>query len=242
MPIDLNPYGLFWILDPTTMKTPIPPNYETALAKINGTNVKFFDKSNKQLIEFNIIKLLGKGSYGITYGIDTKINGKDAVVKMIKRHDSFTTADVLTEVVAQIIISEETKSVDYSDIGLKGPFAPLVFFFAKDQTHYYILSQRMKIDLNELLSAPDLSINIRASIIQTATILDYLWHNFNFNHRDFKPDNIMLDDNGVRIIDFGFCCMKYEGMDIRPAYEFPRDYLRSCSSISRDLMLYFSFF
>ena len=236
MPIDLNPFGLYWVLDPSTMSTPIPASYETATAEINGANISFYDRAGKEFINFNLIKKLGEGGYGTTFLIDEKFGGKQAVVKMIRRSPTFSTQDVIAEVIAQIIISEGTKDVDYSDIDLKGPFAAPVFHFAKDANYYYILNQRLMVDLNEvLMQKKEMSHNIKVSILQIATILDYVRHHYEFNHRDFKPDNIMFDDNGVRLIDFGFCCMKYEGLVISPGYEYPKRHLLACGKKSRDL-------
>ena len=236
MAFDLSQYGLYWSINPLTMTSPVPEGYITASAKLNNGAVTFNDNTGKEILTLNLIKILGKGTYGTTYLTDKTIEGYSSVVKVIKRSSQYVTADVITEVIAQILLADNTKDIDYSDIGLKGPFVPRVFLFAKDEFYYYILNETMDYNFDKLITTSTSPKNVKTAIIQIATILDYLFHTFRFNHRDFKADNIMFSEkNGVRLIDFGFCCLNYKGMIISPSYEYPRKSLHTCSSRTRDL-------
>jgi len=218
------------------MISPVPTAYNTASAKLNSGNLTFIDNTGKQLLSVNLLNVLGKGSYGTTYMTDTKVDGFSSVVKVIKRSDYYFTEDVITEVIAQILIAENTKGLVHKNIGLRGPFVPRVFLFAKDEDYYYILNEMMDHTFDTIISSSKNPNNIKLAIIQIATVLDYLFKTFRFNHRDFKADNIMFSNgNGVRLIDFGFCCMNYNGVIISPEYSYPKSALHTCSSRTRDM-------
>jgi serine/threonine protein kinase len=58
---------------------------------------------------------------------------------------------------------------------------------------------------------------IRAIFFQVVSGLKEL-HSLGFIHKDLKPDNIMynMTDSGlqIRLIDFGFSCLKYKNVSI----------------------------
>jgi serine/threonine protein kinase len=234
--IDLRPYGLYWDLDPLTMGSPIPDTYKTAVARKDGRNrYTFFDGAEKRLFRLSTIKSLGSGTYGETLLTNFSIGGERVVMKVIQKTPHFTPEDVINEVIAQIVVVETTKHMDFSEINLKGPFAPRVFLFAQDRNNYYILNQIMDITLHRLLIDNGTFSNLTCCLKHIAKILSVLFDTLEFNHRDLKPDNIMINEDGVKLIDFGFCCMKYGGMRISPGYTFPRTELVNCSSRTRDM-------
>lgn len=234
--IDLRPFGLYWDLDPLTMGSPIPDTYKTAVArKDRRDRYTFFDNAEKRLFRLSTIKSLGSGTYGETLLTNFRIDGHKVVMKVIQKNAHFTPEDVINEVLAQIIVVETTKDLDFPEINLKGPFAPRVFLFAQDSNNYYILNQIMDITLHKLLIDDGTFSNLTCCLKHIAQILSVLFDKLEFNHRDFKPDNIMINEDGVKLIDFGFCCMKYGGMRISPGYTFPRTELVNCSSRTRDM-------
>ena len=94
----------------------------------------------------------------------------------------------------------------------------------------------MENNFKTLLKEPDSCKTIKKFIVQIAFALSYLQNFLHFNHRDFKPDNIMFNPtHGVRIIDYGFCCLKYHGMNVTSGYKYPKEVFQTCYSKTRDL-------
>jgi len=224
------------------MAFPVPDNYRTATAIKHGNTVSINDLDGKGLMRLDLLKLLGKGGYGQTYLTGQRIDGKEVVVKIIERSAGYTTVDVIVEVISQILVVKETDGYVDAESGLKGPFAPKVFMFAKDDNFYYIVNERMHYDFLSIINKTDYAENLKNSIIQISVAMKILFEKLKFNHRDFKPDNIMFTQDGlVRIIDFGFCCLNYGGLQISSGYSFPKS-LHNCNSMSRDMNALFYFF
>jgi ankyrin repeat protein len=160
--------------------------------------------------------------------------------------------DTLQEAMMQIIIYEATKSIKIRDIGLDGPFAPKFFLIGRELNKIYIVMERLQLSLDNYLDdrnksstwrAPDSSF-IKGSTVQICMILKILFEKLKYNHRDFKPDNIMLNLIGdrptIKLIDFGFSCLKYNNMTLKSVSPglFPSD-LKHCDSPIRDMHAYF---
>jgi len=234
--LDLRPYGLFWDLDPNTMKHPVPEAFKVARALIrNERSLYIYDETDEMNMRIVLKDVLGTGTYGTTYSTDTEIDGVEVVVKVIQHDASYTTEDVATEVISQILVVNATADFVDAKHALKGPFAPRVFKFAKDEYYYYIVNEKMAVDFKNILKI-DSSLNLKNGISQICIALKVLYDRLQFNHRDFKPDNIMFSYAGnVRLIDYGFCCLKYGQMSISSGYEYPKVSLKYCDKRSRDL-------
>lgn len=233
--VDLRPYGLFWDLDPSTMRSPVPEAYKIATAQYNNNTIYINDEHGNINMRIELKEEIGKGAYGRTYSTNLKINGNEAVVKIISRHPEYTTVDVATEVIMQVLVVNATEDFVDPIRKIRGPFAPKVYMFAKDENFYYIVNERMKVDFRTILNI-DSSYNLKAGIGQICVALKVLYDKLQFNHRDFKPDNIMFSSNGmVRIIDFGFSCLTYGDMYISSGYVFPKKVLLHCDKKSRDI-------
>lgn len=180
---------------------------------------------------------LGEGSYGATFScLDPQ--GKAVAVKEIK--DALVTVfdfqNFLKEIIIQIILVEVSKGEQY------GPYVPIIYSVGYDQTtrRGYIVSELMRGTLNSLiskLSAEDNDIVIPSALDQLAHILDFFGKKVEFNHRDFKDDNIMYVRDGARrfykLIDFGFSCLKWNNLQISGGNVFAAS--SSCFKRERDL-------
>lgn len=238
MALDLRPYGLNWTLDPKTMTTkfiPDSPTYAEAIRsgdKISimiGTQEKKFRISGKKL---------GSGSYGVTYPLED-LNGDPTpkVVKVMSKELNFKSdpAKYLREAIIQIIIEKETENESYPEINLYGPFAPRLFYIGVEKTEYYIISERLTNTLLANMKSDKLD-EYKTHIVKIAKILQVLYAKLRFNHRDLKFDNIMYTLNpnnteNIKLIDFGFSCLKYKGIQISNNTE----KLSHCYKMSRDM-------
>lgn len=255
--VDFAKYGLAWTIDDTMKKLPDSFFSNISSVKENGNDISF-NKPNGQILNLKKVQLLGAGSYGKAYLTDYKNDGLNTIVKIIDTTDfrpsEYNTLvyDTLQEVLVQILIYESTKDMVFPEIGLQGPFCPRFFCFGKSKDKIYILMERLDAEIITLLSnkkhvshwslAP--AKIVRETTVQIAKILGILYNKLQFNHRDFKPDNIMykiIDGKiNVRLIDFGFSCLTYKNLKLYSTN--PGTYstkLHHCKSRSRDMHSYF---
>jgi serine/threonine protein kinase len=237
--INLSTYGLFWKLDPSKMSSPVPEKYKIAQAiRIDTKIVITSEIGARPVVSFKLGEKLGQGSYGVTYKTDLVINAKEVVVKIIRKTKDYNTKDIITEVISQIIAYSASNGINSSTKygKIEGPFVPNLYMLAEDQSSYYILMERMHSDFKKYIETDDAADTFRDSIIMICLALKSLYETVKFNHRDFKPDNIMFNkEGGLRIIDFGFCCLNYGGMKISSTYEAPKQLLKHCNVRSRDI-------
>lgn len=223
--IDFSKYGIQFDCTPDTNRLPEAIK-ENILPVIRNNNTVTFTKKDGSEIKMNLSKQLGKGSYGAAWSTDVEIDkGVKLIVKIIgSSHIKSKSAlanyeyDIVQEAFTQIIIYEATKDIILPEINLSGPFAPKLFFIGKDSNNFYIVSERLEANVNDFLKNLPTTEFIKTTIVQLSKILEILYDKIKFNHRDFKPDNIMfkmIDKKiNVRLIDFGFSCLKYRELSI----------------------------
>jgi len=184
--------------------------------------------------------MLASGTYGSTFTTDTELEpGIKLVVKLIARSEQYTTADVITESIVNIILYTVSKDIVYPEVS--GPFVPKMYLFGKDDKYYYLVLERLETKWLDDIKATKNPQTLVDPMLQVTQILKTLYERVGFNHRDFKPDNIMYKTvagrKQFRLIDFGMSCLNYGKIHVEPtnSYITSSNGLRTCFSPSRDL-------
>lgn len=149
----------------------------------------------KQIGKYTVVETLGQGGMGTVYkGMDPYI-GREVAIKMIQD---------------QVLHVPEIKRRFYTEARSAGRLSheniTVVYDVGEDQGRPFIVMEFLSgTDLNMLMeNHHPLSLELILSIaVQTCAGLYYA-HQHNIIHRDVKPGNVRVLDNGrVKIMDFG---------------------------------------
>lgn len=162
--------------------------------------------------EYRIKQPLGQGGFGITYqGIDTRLNRAVAVKEFFPegcwREGSTVVSagrwnlDTYSNAKQKFLLEGQTLG-QFNHPGIVQVF----YYFEENNTAYMVMEYLQGRTLAEFLKQ-------RKNKLSEAKALEYITkvgealeilHQAQFLHRDIKPDNIMLADDGrVVLIDFG---------------------------------------
>jgi len=266
--IDFTKYGLNWTITDDMLK--MPENYKDNVSSVNREGNKLaFTKPNGDLIDIVLNQFKGAGTYGKTYSSLTQIDkGVDLVVKIIDFTGSTNSTkleyDTIQEALIQILIYEASKDFKDTSINLIGPFCPKFYLLGRENQTMFIVMEEISINLDNVLRnkfdqeipaqkaaydawRPPASKFVKQTILQITTILKELYKRIAYNHRDFKPDNIMFnmvnEKPNIKLIDFGFSCLKYKNLGLAAiSTSVWASRLTSCDSETRDLHAFFYFF
>lgn len=149
---------------------------------------------------YEMIKVRGKGSYGLVCSFrDKKKNKKCAIKRMHKVEDMIDAKRMLREI--RILNEFKHENIISLERVIFNEHPKLEF------GEVYLVSNLMDVDLNTLIkkSKDDLTDDhIQYIMYQIFRSLKYL-HSGGVIHRDIKPSNILADEScDIRICDFGF--------------------------------------
>ena len=162
--------------------------------------------------EYRIEQPLGQGGFGITYrGIDTRLNRAVAVKEFFPegcwREGSTVisagrwNSDTYSSAKQKFLLEGQTLG-QFNHPGIVQVF----YYFEENNTAYMVMEYLQGKTLAELLKQRQGKLSQTKAlelIVRVAKALEII-HQAHFLHRDIKPDNIMLADDGrVVLIDFG---------------------------------------
>lgn len=162
--------------------------------------------------EYRIQQSLGQGGFGITYqGIDTRLNRAVAVKEFFPegcwREGSTVVSagrwnsDTYSNAKQKFLLEGQTLG-QFNHPGIVQVF----YYFEENNTAYMVMEYLRGQTLAELLKQKRGKLTEAKALEHIAKVGEALeiLHQAQFLHRDIKPDNIMLADDGrVVLIDFG---------------------------------------
>ena len=159
-------------------------------------------KKKISIDDFEKVKVLGQGSFGVVYLIKKKNKNKYYAMKVLskkaineKRQENHTKTEreILERIKHPFIVNLIYAFQTETDLYLITPFMQGGDLFYHLHRLGYFNEERAKFYLVEVIIA-----------------LHYL-HQNNCIYRDLKPENILLDDNGhIKLVDFGLSKIKQE--------------------------------
>ena len=147
--------------------------------------------------DFDIMKVIGRGSVGKIYLVMYQKDGKFYAMKSMRKDQ------ILSEGIKDNILVEKNILME----GQCEFILTMFFFFQTPERIYYVmpfikggdLFHRLKIDIFFKEEV------VRFYAAQIAIALQHL-HDLGFAYRDLKPENILIDEDGyIKLCDFGSC-------------------------------------
>ncbi|XP_054016969.1 cyclin-dependent kinase 13 isoform X3 [Dryobates pubescens] len=202
-------------------KKPAVPLHNKRRPKICGprhgeTKEKEIDWGKRCVDKFDIIGIIGEGTYGQVYKARDKDTGEMVALKKVRLDNekegfpitAIREIKILRQLNHQSIINMKEIVTDKED----------ALDFKKDKGAFYLVFEYMDHDLMGLLESGLVHFNenhIKSFMRQLMEGLAYC-HKKNFLHRDIKCSNILLNNRGqIKLADFGLARL-YNSEESRP--------------------------
>ncbi|CAF9915766.1 MAG: hypothetical protein GOMPHAMPRED_000846 [Gomphillus americanus] len=161
--------------------------------------VRFVENREKALKieDFELLKVVGKGSFGKVMQVRKKDTARIYALKTIRKAHIISRSEVAHTLAERSVLSQ-----------INNPFiVPLKFSFQSPEKLYLVLAFVNGGELFHHLQKEQ-RFDVNRSRFYTAELLCALecLHGFNVIYRDLKPENILLDYSGhIALCDFGLC-------------------------------------
>ncbi|XP_070800530.1 cyclin-dependent kinase 12 isoform X2 [Pituophis catenifer annectens] len=166
--------------------------------------------------KFDIIGIIGEGTYGQVYKAKDKDTGELVALKKVRLDNekegfpitAIREIKILRQLIHQSVVNMKEIVTDKQD----------ALDFKKDKGAFYLVFEYMDHDLMGLLESGLVHFSedhIKSFMKQLMEGLDYC-HEKNFLHRDIKCSNILLNNSGqIKLADFGLARL-YNSEESRP--------------------------
>ncbi|KAF4981656.1 hypothetical protein FZEAL_2585 [Fusarium zealandicum] len=155
--------------------------------------------------DFELLKVVGKGSFGKVMQVRKKNTDRIYALKTIRKAHIISRSEVAHTLAERSVLAQ-----------INNPFiVPLKFSFQSPEKLYFVLAFVNGGELFHHLQKEH-RFDVNRSRFYTAELLCALecLHGFNVIYRDLKPENILLDYQGhIALCDFGLCKLDMKDED-----------------------------
>lgn len=165
----------------------------------NPESIYNIDKKRSNFGDFEILKLLGQGSFGKVFLVKHKIDKKLFAMKVLNKEKIFKSKQVI-----------QTKNEREILEKLDNPFIVKLYFAFQSKSKLYLVTEFVQ--GGELFQQIKLNVKFNENVARFYTseiiIAIEFMHKKGIIYRDLKPENILIDINGhIKITDFGLSKM-----------------------------------
>jgi serine/threonine protein kinase len=144
--------------------------------------------------KYEVIGIVGEGSYGIVYKCRNKKNGEFVAIKKFKEEEDDLVKKTISRELRVLQMLKHDNIVEFKEaFKMKG--------------NLFLVFEYVDKNLLELLQEHPKGLDpglIKKLIYQMCKSVKYL-HGLNIVHRDIKPENLLVDEqNRLKLCDFGF--------------------------------------
>ena len=150
--------------------------------------------------KYRIDDLLDQGSFGVVFK-GTKIKNNTPVAIKINHHDFNT-------------IKHEATILNYLQ-SKKCHYIPLVHYYGFVQNKCVLVMPYYDYSLTEILGRDNSNCDPKSLFFQSLRALENI-HQHDIIHRDIKEDNILVKNNKIYLIDFGWSVFRNEDYFLTP--------------------------
>ena len=170
-----------------------------------GINYVESKKGSLKIEDFDLLKVVGKGSFGKVMQVMKKDTGRIYALKTLRKAHIISRSEVAHTLAERSVLAQ-----------INNPFiVPLKFSFQSPEKLYLVLAFVNGGELFHHLQKEQ-RFDINRSRFYTAELLCALecLHGFKVIYRDLKPENILLDYSGhIALCDFGLCKLDMKDED-----------------------------
>jgi serine/threonine protein kinase len=176
----------------------------------NNTNINP-NSININFNDFDILKLLGQGSFGNVFLVKQKLSEKLFAMKVLNKEKIYKSKQV-----------NQTKTERKILEKLDNPFIVKLYFAFQSKNRLFLVTEF--IQGGELFEQIKLNLKLNEKVVRFYTceiiIAIEFMHKKGIIYRDLKPENILIDTNGhIKITDFGLS----KNFDYDSDYEYDYD-------------------